>query len=351
MNDILGSNIMHLRKENGMTQEQLATALGISYQAVSKWETGNSSPDISTLPLLADLFSVSIDTLFGRPILQQEPVCLQEKEEFSGAALTLPWPDDDTLHMVLYCGHTLIGHDVENLQQEKQRFQFEYEGPALNVQSDISVSINGDVSGSVSAGTSVECGDIKGTVTAGAAVSCSDVGGTVNAGADVNCGDVAGDMIVGGNARCGDVNGVLRCNGSVSCGDVGRGVNAGGNVDCDDVGGNVSAGGSVTCEEVAGNVYAGTRVQCENVAGTVIAGGYAPKKKGTDTQVPEDDFDRALDDMIDRTVENSIQFGVNMSNFGEDLGQKISSAVQKAMDFGRRFGNKNVSSQDDTQEE
>ena len=48
MNDILGSNIMRLRKEHGLTQEQLATALGISYQAVSKWETGNSCPDIST---------------------------------------------------------------------------------------------------------------------------------------------------------------------------------------------------------------------------------------------------------------------------------------------------------------
>lgn len=42
MNEILGSSIMRLRKEAGMTQEQLANALGISYQAVSKWENGVS---------------------------------------------------------------------------------------------------------------------------------------------------------------------------------------------------------------------------------------------------------------------------------------------------------------------
>ena len=66
MNQILGNNIMILRKENGLTQEQLANGLGISYQAVSKWETGNACPDISMLPLLADMFSVSVDQLIGR---------------------------------------------------------------------------------------------------------------------------------------------------------------------------------------------------------------------------------------------------------------------------------------------
>lgn len=42
MNETLGTNIMRLRKEAGLTQEQLANALGISYQAVSKWENGVS---------------------------------------------------------------------------------------------------------------------------------------------------------------------------------------------------------------------------------------------------------------------------------------------------------------------
>lgn len=47
-----------------MTQEQLATALNISPQAVSKWETATSLPDMQTLPLIADFFGVSIDYLY-----------------------------------------------------------------------------------------------------------------------------------------------------------------------------------------------------------------------------------------------------------------------------------------------
>ena len=50
---------MTLRKDNGLTQEQLANALGISYQAVSKWENGRCLPDVYYLKILADLFHVT----------------------------------------------------------------------------------------------------------------------------------------------------------------------------------------------------------------------------------------------------------------------------------------------------
>lgn len=60
----ISKNIANLRKKKGLTQEQLATALNISPQAVSKWETNISQPDTQTLPLIADYFRVSIDYLF-----------------------------------------------------------------------------------------------------------------------------------------------------------------------------------------------------------------------------------------------------------------------------------------------
>ena len=63
---ILGENIASLRKKAGMTQEELAARLHITYQAVSKWENGKACPDPAFLPVLADLFNVSIDFLFGR---------------------------------------------------------------------------------------------------------------------------------------------------------------------------------------------------------------------------------------------------------------------------------------------
>lgn len=60
----IAKNIADLRKQNGITQEQLASAINISPQAVSKWETGTSVPDTQTLPLIADHFGVSVDYLF-----------------------------------------------------------------------------------------------------------------------------------------------------------------------------------------------------------------------------------------------------------------------------------------------
>lgn len=59
----LGENIVRLRKERGLTQEQLAKLLNVTVGAVSKWENDNNRPDIELLPILADVFQVSIDTL------------------------------------------------------------------------------------------------------------------------------------------------------------------------------------------------------------------------------------------------------------------------------------------------
>lgn len=54
-----------LRKKKDLTQEQLAEYLGISPQAVSRWETGATSPDISALTMLSDLFEITVDELLG----------------------------------------------------------------------------------------------------------------------------------------------------------------------------------------------------------------------------------------------------------------------------------------------
>ena len=60
----IGQKIKQLRYKAGFTQEQLAERLGLSAQSVSKWETASSMPDISMLPVLAEVFGVSIDELF-----------------------------------------------------------------------------------------------------------------------------------------------------------------------------------------------------------------------------------------------------------------------------------------------
>ena len=60
----LQKTIMDLRREKGYTQEKLAEMLGVTTAAVSKWECGNSYPDITLLPQIAEIFDVSLDYLF-----------------------------------------------------------------------------------------------------------------------------------------------------------------------------------------------------------------------------------------------------------------------------------------------
>ena len=62
----VGNNIKRLRLEKHLTQNKLARKLGVSYQAVSKWENNICAPDIALLPAIANLFEVSIDSLFSK---------------------------------------------------------------------------------------------------------------------------------------------------------------------------------------------------------------------------------------------------------------------------------------------
>ena len=73
----IGKKLCSLRKEHNMTQVELADQLGISYQAVSNWERGNSMPDISKLPELAAIFDISVGELIGNNELVE---CIAKNE-------------------------------------------------------------------------------------------------------------------------------------------------------------------------------------------------------------------------------------------------------------------------------
>lgn len=68
----IGTTIKRLRQERDITQEQLAEYLGITSRSVSQWECDRTSPDISQLPALANIFEVSADVLLGIDITQKE---------------------------------------------------------------------------------------------------------------------------------------------------------------------------------------------------------------------------------------------------------------------------------------
>lgn len=79
MKETLARNISRYRKESGLTQEELAQRLGLSFQAVSKWENAHTMPDISLLPALSKTLRVSVDKLIGY-VSKDEQVSIYEEE-------------------------------------------------------------------------------------------------------------------------------------------------------------------------------------------------------------------------------------------------------------------------------
>ena len=82
MNIYFSENVKRFRKERDLTQEALADFLGVSFQTISKWERGESYPDISFLPVIAEFFSVSTDALLGVDKSRNENEILRNIEEY-----------------------------------------------------------------------------------------------------------------------------------------------------------------------------------------------------------------------------------------------------------------------------
>ncbi|MBQ3507217.1 MAG: helix-turn-helix transcriptional regulator [Clostridia bacterium] len=97
----MGENIASLRRAAGLTQELLADRLGVTSQAVSKWERQLSCPDVSLLPAMADVFGVTIDELF---------VSLDDDTE--SRIDDLPWEDDGRVRIAVFEGKHLCVREV-----------------------------------------------------------------------------------------------------------------------------------------------------------------------------------------------------------------------------------------------
>ncbi len=167
-NSILAANIFKYRKKCGFSQGELAQKLGVTFQAVSKWETAKSAPDIAFLPIMADLFGCYIDELFSREIKTE--IHYDHCAEF-------PWPDDNTIRVFQTLGRKILkkqenGSYIEvsfprNCNETtRQYFKVEVFG---NLVSDS--SINGDV---VCHGR-IDCHEINGDITSQGDVSAYQI--------------------------------------------------------------------------------------------------------------------------------------------------------------------------------
>lgn len=200
----IGNNIRLLRTADGMTQEQLAGELGVSYQAISKWETNANTPDIQLLPQLAKVFGVSIDALFS----ENAPECRLAPEFVR---------DDDVFRVLQFRGRKLVRVDrtisrdcppieiafPKNCNNATQYFKVEVYGHVIS---------DGSINGDVVAHGGVECGEVNGNLKCSGDVRASTVYGRVECGGDLN----AGTITTSADISCRDI---LECY-KINCRDI-----------------------------------------------------------------------------------------------------------------------------------
>lgn len=107
-NKTIGDRIKYHRKRLGLTQEQLAERLGVSPQAVSKWENNLSCPDISILPELSGIFGITIDALLGNTAEPQQVHEAELVEEKNDSDMNFSWQWESKKGGILFACFILV---------------------------------------------------------------------------------------------------------------------------------------------------------------------------------------------------------------------------------------------------
>ena len=238
INETLAKNISALRKKKGFTQESLAERLGISYQAVSKWETAKSTPDITLLTDLADAFDCSIDYLFSK---EEKPDLGFEKNL---------WVNDGKIRAVIFEGAKLLQASNPDDFETLKKYTIELVGDTKNIECSCNVYVNGSVSDGVNANGEVTiCGHLSGGVN-----SLSDVTVGFNLTGGVNA---EGEVTIGGNMTGGiNTDSDIVVKGNISAQ----------KIDCK---GNMEVGGNIEADKIIGNVTCNTLGRCDKVEGSL----------------------------------------------------------------------------------
>lgn len=126
MNIHLGEKIRALRKQKNISQEVLAQYLGVSFQAVSKWENGDNLPDVTMIPVIAAFFEVSTDELFDFNRLQTEQKVQQACWDIADYRYSQPEKAEAELRTLLkqYPGNEIILNNlIYSLQINKKHYE------------------------------------------------------------------------------------------------------------------------------------------------------------------------------------------------------------------------------------
>jgi len=267
MENTLGLRISEKRRALSLTQSELAEHLGVTHQAVSQWERGDTCPDIMLLPHIARELGCTVDSLFGESSARSTA----RRTAHGTAVITDEFPDDGKVRIVAFIGSRMIS--AEETERHTKTVKVKLDGLLRDVESRIGIEC-GDIGGNASAGHGMSInGNVGGNTTSGGGMS---INGSVNGTA--NCG---GGMSIGGNVAM-----AANCGGAmVVCGDVKGGVRAGGDINIEG-----SVEGSVKGEKditVKGNIGGNAQAAVSITAGGEINGSRTPHE--TVTEIPENE--------------------------------------------------------------
>ncbi|MDF2539052.1 MAG: hypothetical protein K0S76_2073 [Herbinix sp.] len=250
LNENIRNNVQRLRKERNVTQDVLAAALEISVQAVSKWETGTSLPDIMQLPRIARFFGVTIDYLF-----------FSEGKELN--IINGELPEDDILRIIQFKGNRMLAAD----EWEKDK-SIELKIPDAISESNSNINLNVEIRGNANIK-----GNINGYTECEGSVNCGNIGSYVECGDRVNCGNIGGYVEAEGSVNCGNIGGYVESGDRVNCGNIGGNVESGSSINCGDINGNVECGGDLSCGIIKSPVECKGDIHCKEIHGDVSCEG------------------------------------------------------------------------------
>lgn len=241
----IGANINRLRCESGMSQSALADKLGVSHQAVSQWERGETVPDVILLPEIATVFDTDVNELFG---MSAKIASCKKGNALSFGKKKLRIDGDYTVQTRIEGGIRLTG-DLAVLG---------------DVNGDIDaggdVSVHGKVNGSINAGGDATVnGKVDGSIEVGGDATVNGtIGGSIETGGDLSVmGNVAGNISAKGDAQLGSRDNSVKISGSVNVGgdaviwaDIAGDLTVDGDLELHGtVGGKIICGGEITYEE------------------------------------------------------------------------------------------------------
>ena len=97
---LIGENIRNFRKKNDLTQEEMASRLGVSYQSVSRWENGSTYPDLELLPAISEVLEVTVDELLGMPQTEKEKRALETFDQLRRECLRTDYDADVIISLI-----------------------------------------------------------------------------------------------------------------------------------------------------------------------------------------------------------------------------------------------------------